>query len=92
MSEDRGFRFQVSGVRKTNVGARVKLQRNGFDFIFLDRIYRIDGIFSPSARSPFGRRPFYLDDPVDPIQFSFKDENPFLFLPYFNLRFFRFLF
>jgi hypothetical protein len=21
------------------------LQRNGFDFIFLDRIYRIDGIF-----------------------------------------------
>ena len=47
---------------------------NGFDFIFLDRIYRIDGIFSPSARSPFGRRPFYPDDPV---QFCFKDENPF---------------
>jgi hypothetical protein len=70
----------------------VKLQRNGFDFIFLDRIYRIDGIFSPSARSPFGRRPFYPDDPVDPVQFSFKDENPFLFLPYFNLRFFTFLF
>ena len=82
----------MSGVRKTNVGARVKLQRNGFDFIFLDRIYRIDWIFSPSARSPFGRRPFYPDDPVDPVQFSFKDENPFLFLPYFKLRFFRFLF
>ena len=47
-------------------------------FSFLDRIYRIDGIFSPSARSPFGRRPFYPDDPVDPVQFSFKDENPFL--------------
>ena len=43
----------------------MKLQRNGFDFIFLDRIYRIDGIFfSPSARSPFGRRPFYPDVPV----------------------------
>ena len=45
---------------------------------FLDRINRIDGIFSPSVRSPFGRRPFYPDDPVDPVQFSFKDENPFL--------------
>jgi hypothetical protein len=56
----------------------MKLQRNGFDFIFLDRIYRIDGIFSPSARSSFGRRPFYPDDPVDPVPFSFKDENPFL--------------
>ena len=43
------------------------------------------GFFSPSARSPFGRRPF---DPDDPVQFSFKDENPFLFLPYFDLRFF----
>jgi hypothetical protein len=56
----------------------VKLQRNGFDFIFLDRIYRIDQINSPSARSPFGRRPFYPDDPVDPVQFSFKDDYPFL--------------
>ncbi|CAB1079871.1 hypothetical protein D1AOALGA4SA_7572 [Olavius algarvensis Delta 1 endosymbiont] len=45
----------------------MKLQRNGFDFIFLDRIYRIDGIFSPSAKSPFGRRLFYPDDPVDPV-------------------------
>jgi hypothetical protein len=45
---------------------------------FLDRIYRIDGIFLPPARSPFGRRPVYPDDPVDPVQFSFKDENPFL--------------
>jgi hypothetical protein len=52
---------------------------NGFNSIFLDRIYRIDGIISPSARSPFGRRPSYPDDPVDPVQFSFKDENPFLF-------------
>ena len=52
----------------------------------------LTGFFSPSARSPFGRRPFYPDDPVDPVQFSFKDENPFLFLPYFDLRFFTFLF
>ena len=67
----------------------MKLQRNGFDLIFLDRI---DGIFSPSARSPFGRRPFYPDDPVDPVQFSFKDENQFLLLSYFDLRFLKFLF
>ena len=33
------------------------------------------GFFSPPARSPFGRRPLY---PVDPVQFSLKDENPFL--------------
>ena len=101
----------------------MKLQRNGFDFIFLDRIYRIDGIFSPSARSPFGRRPFYPDDPVDlPARafthclifcgmepyvsirlvgrlylhgrrvlsnFLLKMRIHSLFLPYFNLRFFR---
>ena len=73
----------------------MKLQRNGFDFIFLDpdgmgrkdsigqaRFTGLTRFFSPSARSPFGRRPFYPDDPVDPVQFSFKDENPFLFLPY----------
>jgi hypothetical protein len=64
----------------------MKLQRNGFDFIFLTGL---TGFFSPSARSPFGRRPFYPDDPVDPVQFSFKDKNPFLFLPYFDLRFFE---
>jgi hypothetical protein len=30
---------------------------------------------------------------MDSILFSFKDENPFLFLPYFDLRFFlRFFF
>ena len=36
---------------------------------------RFDGveIFSPPARSPFGRRPFYPDDPVDPVQLSFND-------------------
>jgi hypothetical protein len=32
--------------------SRVKLQRNGFDFIFLDRIYRIDGIFSAFGEEP----------------------------------------
>ncbi|CAB1080365.1 hypothetical protein D1AOALGA4SA_8048 [Olavius algarvensis Delta 1 endosymbiont] len=42
------------------------------------------GLFSPSAKSFFGRRPFYPDDPVDPVQFSFKDANPFLFLLYFK--------
>jgi hypothetical protein len=38
----------------------------------LDMIYRIDGIFPPTARSPIGRRPFYPDDPVDPVHFSFE--------------------
>ena len=52
------------------------------------RFTGLTGFFSPSARSPFGRRPFYPDDPVDPVQFSFKDDNLFLFLPYFDLRFF----
>ena len=78
--------FQASG------SAFLKLQRNGFDFIFLTGFTGLTGFFSPSARSPFGRRPFYPDDPFDPVQFSFKDENPFLFLPYFDLRFFTFLF
>ena len=58
------------------------------DFIGQAGFTGVTGFFSPSARSPFGRRPFHPDDPV---QFSFKDENPFLFLPYFNLRFFTFL-
>jgi hypothetical protein len=44
----------------------MKLQRNGFDFIFLDRINRIDGIFFAFGEALFGRRPFYPDDPVDP--------------------------
>ena len=74
-----------------NLRSLMKLQRNGFDFIFLTGFTGLTGFFSPSARSPFGRRPFYPDDPVDPVQFSFKDENPFLFLPYFDLRFFTFL-
>jgi hypothetical protein len=71
----------------------VKFQRNGFDFIFfLDRIYRITGIFFACGEGPFGRRPLYPDDPVNPVQLSFKDKNPFLFLPYFNLRHLTFLY
>jgi hypothetical protein len=34
-------------------GAHMKLLRNGFDFIFLDRIYRIDGIFFAFGEEPF---------------------------------------
>jgi hypothetical protein len=41
-------------------------------FIFLDRIYRIDGIFFACGERPFGRRPLYPDDLVDPVQFLFK--------------------
>ncbi|MGB9437077.1 MAG: hypothetical protein WCB15_03975 [Desulfobacterales bacterium] len=33
--------------------ARVKLQRNGLNFIFLDRIYKIDGIFFAFGEEPF---------------------------------------
>jgi hypothetical protein len=46
---------------------------------FLDRIYRIDGIFFACGERPFGRRPLYPDDPVDSVQLLFKDKNPFLF-------------
>jgi len=46
--------------------------RNGFDFIFLDRIYRIDGIFFACGERPFGRRPLDPDDPVDHVQLLFK--------------------
>jgi len=31
----------------------MKLLRNGIDFIFLDRIYRIDGIFFAFGEEPF---------------------------------------
>ena len=31
----------------------MKHQRNGFDFIYLDRIYRIDGIFFAFGEEPF---------------------------------------
>jgi len=34
---------------------------------FLDRIYRIDGIFFAYGERLFGRRPLYPDDPVDPV-------------------------
>jgi hypothetical protein len=43
---------------------------------FLDRIYRIDGIFFACGERPFGRRPLYPDDPVDPVQLLFNDKNP----------------
>jgi hypothetical protein len=48
--------------------------------ILFDRIYRIDGIFFACGERPFGRRPLYPDDPVDPVQLPFKDKNPFLFI------------
>ena len=57
-------------------------------FIFLDRIYRIDGIFFACGERPFGRRPSYPDDPVDPVQLLFKDKNPFLFLAVLRYLFF----
>ena len=52
------YLYKVSGVRiqlpdASELTPRVKLQRNGFDFIFLDRIYRIDGIFYAFGEGPF---------------------------------------
>jgi len=43
---------------------------NGFDFyyLYLDRIYRIIGNFFACGEGPFGRRPQYPNDPVDPVQ------------------------
>jgi len=43
---------------------------NGFDiyYFYLDRIYRIIWIFFACGEGPFGRRPHYPNDPVDPVQ------------------------
>ena len=53
---------------------------NGFDFyyFYLDRIYQSSLRYAPARRiiwnffacgeGPFGRRPHYPDDPVDPVQ------------------------
>jgi hypothetical protein len=47
----------------------VEGMRNGFDFYYyLDRIIRIIRIFFACGEGPFGRRPHYPDDPVDPVQ------------------------
>jgi len=47
----------------------MKLQEEWIRFLlFLDRIYRIDGIFFVYGERPFGRRPFYPDDPACPVK------------------------
>jgi hypothetical protein len=38
-----------------------------FLITFLDRIYRIKGIFFACGEIPLGRRPLYPDDPVNPV-------------------------
>jgi len=48
---------------------------NGFDFYCfdLDRINRIIMNFFACGEGPFGRRPYYPNDPFDPVQlFSLK--------------------
>jgi hypothetical protein len=58
---------------------------NGFDFyyVYLDMTYQSSLRYAPARRiirnffacgeQPFGRRPHYPDDPVDPVQlFSLK--------------------
>ena len=46
---------------------------------FLTGFTGLTGFFFACGESPFGRRPLYPDDPVDPVQLLFKDKNPFLF-------------
>jgi hypothetical protein len=51
----------------------------GFDLIFI--FFRQDlHDFVRLRRDAFGHRPLHPDDPVDPVQLSFKDKNPFLFI------------
>jgi hypothetical protein len=47
-------------------------------FIFLDRIYWIDGIYFACGERRFGLRSLYPDDPVAPVQLLFKVKNAFL--------------
>jgi hypothetical protein len=56
--------YETSGSRIANFEGI----RNEFGFYFLDRIYRIDGIFFACSERSFGRRPLYPDDPVDPVR------------------------
>jgi urocanate hydratase len=56
---------------------------NGFDFygFYLDRINRIIRNFFACGDGPFGRRPPYPKDPVDPVQlFSLRLESIPFFL------------
>jgi hypothetical protein len=62
--------------------ARVKLQIvkgmwNGFEFyyFYLDRINRILMNFCACGEGPFGRRPHYPNDPVDPVQIPSTPET-----------------
>ena len=51
---------------------------NGFDFygFYLDWINRIIRNFFACGEGPFGQRPHYPDDPVDPVKlFSLKLES-----------------
>jgi len=62
----------------------MKLQKdmwNGFDFYYLnlDRINRIIRNFFAFGEGPFGRRPHYPNDPVNPVQLFSLKKNPFLF-------------
>jgi len=60
------FRIQLPGA--SVLKPRVKLQEEWIRFfIFLDRIYWINGIFFAYGERPFGRRPLYPDNPVDPV-------------------------
>jgi len=74
------FLFDQTGCFLAGGCARVKLQIvkgmwNGFDFyyFYLDRIYRIIRNFFACGERPYGRRPHYPKDPVNPVQlFSLK--------------------
>ena len=74
----RGSTFRVENPE----APRMKLQEvegmwNGFDFYFFRQDLQNCRDFVRLRRYAFGRRPLYLDDPVDPVQLFFKDKNPF---------------
>jgi hypothetical protein len=46
-----------------------------FYYFNLDRINRIIRNFFACGEGPFGRRPYYPNDPVDPVQFFLRSES-----------------
>jgi len=77
------FLFDQTGCFLAGGRARVKLQKvkgmwNGFDFYYfhLDRIYRIVRNFFACGQGPFGRRPHYPHDPVNPDLSDFYIRAP----------------
>jgi hypothetical protein len=68
------FGFCVFGVFRGLPHMKLQIDEgmwNGFEFYYfcLDRIIRIIRSFFACGEGPFGRRPYYPNDPVDPVQY-----------------------